>query len=432
MRFDPEYITTWLKSGSTVMIDEQAELKKLRDFYQTNFPEAIKALKEFDAHFSVNQPKGFSLSKIANRKMGFLYYVRYLEDGKLIPSRWCTHTNDRETAEQFARDNRERILSEYRHKKNHGMYTVLGNYYKKNSAYLETDKQRGRVISAKTQVTYCNFMNKVLIPFLRKQKIKEFVEITPPVINDLQNYLLKKGNKPQTINRFMGGFKAIINYLVMHGKLDENVFTNATMLKVPKKSRHTRGCYEADSLKGVFNKTWDDTVSFLLCLMIYTTGMRNSEIEKIQVKDLIKINGVTFIDIPESKTENGIRIVPLHPFVHKKLLAFIEGKEADDYIFTKKGNHIQSPVYKKAAEDMTAVLEAEKKDTENISFYSGRHFWKTLMSSQDLGNVEEYFMGHKVSKDVAKLYNHLDKQGQKKIIEKAKEVIKILDRRLFI
>jgi hypothetical protein len=40
-------------------------------------------------------------------------------------------------------------------------------------------------------------------------------------------------------------------------------------------------------------------------------------------------------------------------------------------------------------------------------------------------------MGHKVSKDVAKRYNHLDKQGKEKLLEKAHEVFSILDRRLF-
>jgi integrase len=68
---------------------------------------------------------------------------------------------------------------------------------------------------------------------------------------------------------------------------------------------------------------------------------------------------------------------------------------------------------------------------ENITFYSGRHFWKTLMNANGLGEVEEYFMGHKVSNDVAKRYNHRDRQGQEKITEKARRVFKILEAKLF-
>jgi hypothetical protein len=40
-------------------------------------------------------------------------------------------------------------------------------------------------------------------------------------------------------------------------------------------------------------------------------------------------------------------------------------------------------------------------------------------------------MGHKVSKDVSERYNHRDKQGQKRLLAKAREVFKILDKTLF-
>jgi hypothetical protein len=53
-----------------------------------------------------------------------------------------------------------------------------------------------------------------------------------------------------------------------------------------------------------------------------------------------------------------------------------------------------------------AVLQAQ-----NIGFYFGRHYWKTLINAHGLGDIEEYFMGHKVSKDVSERYNHRDKQG---------------------
>ena len=72
---------------------------------------------------------------------------------------------------------------------------------------------------------------------------------------------------------------------------------------------------------------------------------------------------------------------------------------------------------------------------KNITYYSGRHFWKTVMNVGQLGEgAEEVFMGHKVSADVARLYNHRDmqgKQGRQIIVKKAKHVFKILDTYLF-
>jgi integrase len=69
---------------------------------------------------------------------------------------------------------------------------------------------------------------------------------------------------------------------------------------------------------------------------------------------------------------------------------------------------------------------------ERITFYSGRHFWKTLMNAEGLGeDIEEVFMGHKVSGDAAKRYNHRDKQGRALPARKAKKVFAIPDRRVF-
>jgi hypothetical protein len=54
------------------------------------------------------------------------------------------------------------------------------------------------------------------------------------------------------------------------------------------------------------------------------------------------------------------------------------------------------------------------------------------MNEGGLGeDVEEVFMGHRVSGDVAKLYNHRDMQGRKRLVQKAKEVFRILDKKLF-
>jgi hypothetical protein len=69
---------------------------------------------------------------------------------------------------------------------------------------------------------------------------------------------------------------------------------------------------------------------------------------------------------------------------------------------------------------------------EKITFYSGRHFWKTVMNAGNLGKeAEEWFMGHKVTRDVEKRYCHKDKQGKSVMLNKAKIICDILDQYLF-
>jgi integrase len=165
--------------------------------------------------------------------------------------------------------------------------------------------------------------------------------------------------------------------------------------------------------------------------------MRNSEIERIKVYDIIEIKKIHFINIIESKTKNGIRIVPLHEFVYRKITAYIRKtkKNDNDLIFNIQGKKkLGSEIYNAANLELAVYTKytAEKLEKENITFYSGRHFWKTLMDSEKLGGIDEYFMGHKVSGDVAKRYNHKDKQGKKKLIERTRRVFQILDKHIFV
>jgi excisionase family DNA binding protein len=433
--FTRQAVDSWLASRIPVhnMADKEY-LEKLRARYLKKFPEAMADLQKLDAMFP--KPKLYSLHKVLSKRYGgFIWYVRYMENGKMIRSRWCTHTSDRGFAERWAKDNRERILAEYheRRKNDVEFFDVLKQYYAPGSAYLAVDEKRGTVLTEKTRSVYHHFINKVLARFFRSQKVTRFEDITPPVIAALQNHLLEKGNKPQTINRYLGILKTILNHLVMTGALTVNVFSNVTLLKERTIDSKPRGCYNIDRIKGVFNKRWEDKTSYILCLIIYSTGLRNSEIEKIKFRDITKIGGCYFIDIKKSKTLNGIRVVPLHDFVYQKIVSFMKkiGKKAEDYLFSANGGPSQSTLYKKAAQDMAGILEADENERKGISFYSGRHYWKTLMNAGGLGDVEEYFMGHKVSSDVSKRYNHLDRQGRERIVEKAREVSGILDKWLF-
>jgi integrase len=151
----------------------------------------------------------------------------------------------------------------------------------------------------------------------------------------------------------------------------------------------------------------------------------------IRPQDIITMSNCHFIDIKESKTENGICLVPLHSFVHEKLAAWIKknGIKEDVFLFASAKSYDFTRAYLSLGKKLG--FDKDKLNNQNITFYSGRHYWKTLINAHNLGDIEEYFMGHKVSKDVSERYNHRDKQGQKRLLAKAREVFKILDKTLF-
>ena len=408
-------------------------------------PSAMRDIQEFGSRVTEPRaPKTFYLEKVKNKKKGFVWYVRYIDKGVVVPSHWSTGTNDRAAAERWAAENRGRLLAKYYNrgdvKKPYGeMYSVLRNYYSENSPYLETDRKRGKKLSGGTRVKYCNFITKQFIPWLQKNGVGRFEEIDTPMLTRFQNFLLDGGGvnagiKPQSIKIYLLCVSQIFNHMVLGCHLETNPYKSMVKLRVFEEE--LRGCYEITELKGVFNKIWGNRYLYLLCLLVYTTGMRNSEIERMKAGDLFVTGNTRFINITESKTENGVRVVPLHDFVYRKLAAYIRktGKGENDFIFKSAGRKkLGSGVYNAANTELAKYTgySKERLEKENITFYSGRHFWKTLMDSEGLGEIEEYFMGHKISNDVAKRYNHKDKQGKKKLLERAGKVFRILDRYVF-
>jgi integrase len=438
--FDMDRMSEWVVNNPLVE-SEEIYLNKIQAEWREKSPGVFSALRAIDqkiiAHSSAQKnPKRYNLIKRPSKKYGYLYYVRYIDKGKLIPSKWNTHTNILPEAENFALENRLRILDEYYAKhaaKNteNRLYSILEGYYQAGSSYLEKDKNRNRIINEKTRSVYYHFIKNKFIPFLQDNTIKTFEEIIPPVIANFQDYLLSTGIKPQSINRYLSGVNIVFNNLLMTGVIKENAFDRVKSLKTGAKSAEVRGCHDVDKMQGVFNTKWEDGLSYLLCLMIYSTGMRNSEIEKIKVNDLIELDGIHFADLKESKSKNGIRLVPLHDFVYKKIRQYIKQTGKQDYIFSDHGGPNQSTLYNQANTLLGKKLKLPDNELKGITFYSGRHFWKTLMNSGGLGDdIEEYFMGHKVSGNVSKNYNHKDKQGREKLLEKAKEVFAILDKKL--
>jgi hypothetical protein len=77
-------------------------------------PMTVKALRVIDYEYTLpRQLKGYNLVKRENKKLGFVYYVRYGHEGRMLPSKWCTHTNNFEQATRFAIENRDYLISKY-------------------------------------------------------------------------------------------------------------------------------------------------------------------------------------------------------------------------------------------------------------------------------------------------------------------------------
>jgi integrase len=384
--------------------------------------------------------KDYYLSRQKSKKLGFVYVVRYRDsDGKIIPSHWSTGTNNFRLAEQFAIENREKLLNDY-YKKNEGdnLFKFLADYYSLENEAYQLDVMRGdrKPIREDVRKQYFNFINKVFIPFMKEERGKKSLKDMEAIdITFLQNTLLET-MKGQTVNNNLASIKPVFNHLFRYGKIQVNPF--ASKLSLKRKSEDT-GVYELPELKGIFLKNWNDDISYILDLIIYTCGLRNEETNSLKVSDITNsFNGIMFenhfLNVCESidgKTKNAKRVIPLHPFTYQKLFEYIQknNKGENDFIFD-----VKTEDFSRASIVLGNILGYSEKELEekNIRYYSGRHFFKTMLNAGGLGeDIEELFMGHKTSLDVKKNYNHRDKIGQENLSKKINIMFEIMDKTLF-
>jgi len=404
---------------------QQADIFTIRDFLNNSCPDVVKALRKIDQeNTQPKRRKGFNLVRIENKKHGFLYYARFSHNGKMLPTKFNTHTNNLAAAEQFARDNKNRLVEEFLARQDGRMFSILEEFY---------TNEQNLYISERCRREYDAVIQKKFIPFLRLEKIATIDQITKTTLTKFQDSLQAAGLRAQTVNNSLKPVKKILSALARKGIIADNPGDHVKGIKVHEKDRKERGCYDLEKIQGVFKKRWKNEESGLLCLLIYTTGMRNCEIKQIKLKNIHIIEGCRFISVKKSKTINGVRLVPIHDYVYKKLKAWAvkNKKDSNSLLF----DYRNARPFNDANNELAKMLKVsdEELESENITFYSGRHYWKTLMSAEGLGeDIEEIFMGHKVVGDVKKLYNHRDKQGKMRLVKKARQVFSILDRCIFI
>jgi integrase len=337
---------------------QQQDFFSLKSYIINEFPTTVQALRLIDKECTEpKRHKGFNLVKRETKKLGAVYYVRYYHNGEMLPSKWNTHTNVLSAAERFASGNRDRLIERYlRRRENLGM-RIFEKFFEDRSAYLACEEKRTRPLSDTTRQNYHSVITTKFLPFLRKRNITAYEKITIKVLGDFQDEYLALGARPQTVNDYLKPVKRVMQYLVRKGYMSGTLYIRN--LPVHEDDKIMRGCYELKDLKGVFTKRWTEPRYYLLCLLIYTTGMRNGEIRALRMDDIITMGGCRFVDIKKSKTANGVRLVPLHEKVYQKLKAYGMGKVPDDEPLFKS---CSSVTFSEASRELERVIRRGNQD----------------------------------------------------------------------
>jgi integrase len=417
---------------------------------------------------------GFTLSKIASNKYqsGFYYSIRYkdFETNNWLPLRKSSNTDNEEIAKIFAIDNREETIENYyknkriRESKNNSanFYSILENYYTPESKYLKNDLiNNKRELSKESTAHSHSFVKNYLIPFLQEQNVKTIDEVTNDIYSRLKIYLQKKIKSTKTINNYLSAFMRILQYFARNRMIEKLPYSAGTgMLRITAKEKIEAKKPEIlpiEKLKNCFDYQSDDLYSYLLAMIGLTTGMRNSEIGRIKLQDIIIENNNFIlkaynhkIKFFNTKETDEYRKIPLHPFVVKYLKKFIEDKNPNDYLFGdeegalhyKKTYKALIQLYKQITKPLYLSDAEIKKDLKekNIKYYSFRHTFNTLCvlyrfndSNIDrTDDIIDYFTGHKISNKMRANYTHINKVDNDIFYQNyGKFVIEVLDKFVF-
>lgn len=393
-----------------------------------------------------------------------IYYAHLFDDnGKQTDARMSCKTIDKEKAKLYAIEHREDFLKEYFAKKNKDdFYKLLTEYYTEKSELFKKAKQK-RSVRDKQVGLYKGFIDNYFIPFLKIRNITAIEKANNiDVIEDFQVYCQdeKQNGKyslsAKTIkNDISCAVAPIFNQMLKEKSLfilNKNIFIKAQGKEkkpigiIPIRTTFSillndnfwkNENVNTSKIPFLTNKIKNIERYRLYCLLSNLCGLRNSEIFLLRKENIIPVGRIHFLNIENSridgtgtKTEAGKRLVPLHPFIYKKLNQYIEKNNRTDYIFHNGSKTIFYNDFSRARTIFSLLCGYNEDDIKihRIIFYSFRHFFKTMMTNA-LNEIDliEYFMGHTNKSDMKKNYLQLGGIGEKYMENNGKKIISVIE-----
>lgn len=375
------------------MIDRQAYLKQL--------------VSLLDPDYKGKMQRPFWLFKKKNSPN---YYAEFTE----TKIRISTGTSDRQRAFEWAtemlqhpenikhtRSGRSRTISDEFH-------NLINAYYKENSEHLKREFAFGLKLTEKERIKADNFMARIteLTP-----DIHHFKDLTRARLEQLQIDLQEKGREigngklsGKTIDNYLTHLHRIYLYLFRADKIDKDPFYKRNHLKHEKRAKN---CFEITAFKhklplgfDTYNTTQNEVIYSLYGFIQLTTGFRNSEIDRITGKDIIKTDTGFWLYCNGTKTENATRLIPITDLTARLIKAFATLKE-NGFLIKENGAKLDENddhnrrllLYWGQFCGMTDIKEI--KEENGITFYGFRKMFKTHLQSV-WGNTQtiEALMGH--------------------------------------
>jgi len=284
------------------------------------------------------------------------------------------------------------------HEKNKSQSEILVKQIEEFVTYLGVEKNYAQNTIASYERDLLKFLS-----FLINRNIADWLEIESDTVNLFVMGLRHSEMSGKSIRRYLSSIRGFFNFLIDNGVMVKNP---ALSIQTPKIDRVLPKTIDFDDLTNMMNLKTDhysELRSVLMIELLYSCGLRVSELVGINIKDLDVNEGFVRVMGKGAKA----RFSPIGSSAINILETYLTKRpefESDALFLNQKGLRI-SPrsvqnIVKKRALDVGVSINVHP---HMLRHAAATHF---LQSSHDLRTVQE-FLGHKSIKST-QIYTHLD------------------------
>lgn len=210
-----------------------------------------------------------------------------------------------------------------------------------------------------------------------------------------QNHLADKKITSRTIDSKIKYLAILFNFAIKQNYYRfKNPFSNKKILTAKETLKNGFAFFEKEEIEKFYkseefkNKRKNDKDYYFALILALATGMRASEITAVKKEDFKKINDLNYLKISSSKTDAGIREIPINNQFFKEIEEFIKSKKSK--IFTITSNNL--------SRYFTRQLVKLDMKRDKLVLHSIRKFVNNELMLN--GVSEEYrcqFVGHEIT-----------------------------------
>jgi integrase/recombinase XerC len=248
-------------------------------------------------------------------------------------------------------------------------------------------------------------------------KLKKFnyLDISKDEIREFLKYLDNLNYSNSTISRILSALRHFYSYLVLDGKIDNNIFKS---IRNPKRERKLPNFLQPDELETIFDSIDLETDlgirNRFIVELLYATGIRVGELVNIKINDINRSDRSILI----LGKGNKERIVSYGDYCEDILVKYLKdgredfNKKNSDYLFL---NHLGEKLTERGVRYILNEVIKITSLTKSISPHMIRHSFATHLLNEgcDLIAVQK-LLGHE-SISATQVYTHVSTDRLKEV-----------------